>query len=297
MNAVEPRSPWSTTQRQIVSDMVSELSKIPGIEAIVLGGSFASGFAQPDSDIDLGLLYSDEVPLPIDRLREIAGHSHDTDAPVVTELYEWGPWVNGGAWLTVRDQRVDWLYRSLERIQGVIERAETGDYETHYTQMPPFGFFGPTYLGELRIAIALHDPHDRFAALQAQVDTYPIALRRSIVDSQLWAVEFGLSAFASKFATRGDVYLVASSLARFAHQLVMVLFALNEHYPVNDKTALIEIDRFEIAPAGFRNRVESVLAEVGSSATELAARVREFEALFREVLQLAGDLYRPRRLP
>ena len=43
---------------------------------------------------------------------------NDTAGPVVTNFYEWGPWVNGGAWLTIAGQRVDFLLSQLRtRIQ------------------------------------------------------------------------------------------------------------------------------------------------------------------------------------
>jgi hypothetical protein len=55
-----------------------------------------------------------------------------------------GPWVNGGAWLTIGGQRVDFLYRSLEHLDRVIAEANAGRYEVHYLQQPPFGFFSAT---------------------------------------------------------------------------------------------------------------------------------------------------------
>jgi len=90
---------------------------VDGVVAIVLGGSHARGYATAESDIDLGLWYSDRRPLPIAALREVAARVNDTAEPVVTGLYEWGRWVNGGAWLTIGGQRVDWLYRRIEHLE------------------------------------------------------------------------------------------------------------------------------------------------------------------------------------
>ena len=111
---------------------------IRGIQAVVLGGSHARGRAQPGSDIDLGLLYSEAAPFLIQNIRELAEAVNDTPRPVVTEFYGWGPWVNGGAWLTVGGQRVDFVYRSLEHLGRVIADAEAGRYELDYAQQPPF---------------------------------------------------------------------------------------------------------------------------------------------------------------
>ena len=74
---------------------------IPGMKAVVLGGSFARGRARPESDIDLYLFYSESSPFSIQGLRELAEAVNDSPAPGVTDFYGWGRWVNGGAWLTI----------------------------------------------------------------------------------------------------------------------------------------------------------------------------------------------------
>jgi predicted nucleotidyltransferase len=163
----------SAKQRELVSSLVQRLGAIPGMSAVVLGGSYARGRAQPGSDIDLGLLYSEAAPFSIRSIRELAEAVNDTAGTVVTDFYQWGPWVNGGAWLTIGGQRVDFLYRSLEHLQRVIAEAEAGRYEIHYLQQPPFGFFSGTYLGEIAVCIPLFDPEAQFDLLKRRVADYP----------------------------------------------------------------------------------------------------------------------------
>ncbi len=103
-------------QSQILDDLVDMLSGIDGIEAIALGGSYARGRARPDSDLDVGLFYDEDKPFAISEICAVAEKLNDRPNPVVTDFGEWGPWVNGGAWLTIREQRVDLLYRSLDQI-------------------------------------------------------------------------------------------------------------------------------------------------------------------------------------
>ncbi len=96
----------SSVQHALVLSLVNRLATVRGIRAVVLGGSHASGRAQPGSDIDLGVLYSENAPFSIQGIREVAEAVNDTPDPLVTNFYEWGPWVNGGAWLTIKGQRV-----------------------------------------------------------------------------------------------------------------------------------------------------------------------------------------------
>jgi Domain of unknown function (DUF4037)/Nucleotidyltransferase domain len=260
----------------------------------VLGGSHARGRARPGSDIDLGLLYSEASPFSVSGVRELAEAINDTTAPVVSGFYEWGPWVNGGAWLTVGGQRVDFIYRSVEHLERVIAGAEAGRYELDYAQQPPFGFFSATYLGEVAVCVPLFDPEALLDALKRRVADYPEALRRAVVQDYLWAAEFGLAAFARKFAACSDVYGTAACLTRAVNQLILVLFALNRRYPVNDKTALAEVAEFESAPREFGPRVQEALAGLGASAAELAAAVDAVVRLAEETAGLACGLYQPR---
>jgi predicted nucleotidyltransferase len=284
----------SPEQRELVSSLSQRLGAIRGVKAVVLGGSHARGRAQPGSDIDLGLWYSEAAPFSIQSIRELAEAVNDTAGPVVTDFYGWGPWINGGAWLTVGGQRVDFLYRSLEHVERVIAEAEAGRYELHYAQQPPFGFFSGTYLGDVAVCIPLVDPETRLDVLKRRVADYPEALRRAVVHDYLFSAELGLTAFAPKFATRSDTYGTAACLTCAVNQLVLVLFALNRKYLINDKTALVEIAEFERAPRDFGPRVQKTLAHLGASPAELVAAVESVAQLVRETVELTDGLYQPR---
>jgi predicted nucleotidyltransferase len=284
----------SPGQRELVSSLTRRVGAITGVKAVVLGGSHARGRAQPGSDIDLGLLYSKAAPFSIQSVRRLAEEINDSAGPVVTDFYGWGPWVNGGAWLTIGGQRVDFIYRSLEHIERVIAEAEAGRYELHYLQQPPFGFFSGTYLGEIAVCIPLFDPEARLDALKRRVADYPDALRRAVVQDFLFMGEFTLTAFAPKVAARSDTNGTAACLTRAVNELVLALFALNRKYPINDKTALLEIAEFERAPREFGPRVQKTFAHLGDSAAELVAAVESVAQLLRETIDLTDGLYKPR---
>jgi predicted nucleotidyltransferase len=63
----------SDTQRDLIASLARRLVQIPGMAAVVLGGSYARGRAQPDSDLDLGLFYSEAAPFEIDAVRAGSG--------------------------------------------------------------------------------------------------------------------------------------------------------------------------------------------------------------------------------
>jgi predicted nucleotidyltransferase len=280
-------------QRVLLNRVVNGLAQVPGVAAVVLGGSHARGRARVESDLDLGLLYRGARPIDIGALQVLAGQLNDTPDPVVSPLSAWGRFVDGGAWLTIRGQRVDFLYRDVGLVEAVLADAQAGRFELDWAQQPPFGFFGPTILGEVAIARPLHDPHGVVAELQRAVSPMPDALIAAVVQANLWQVDFGLRAFAPKFAAKGDAYGLAGCLGRFANALVHALFALNRAWFLNDKTALEEVAGFAVAPAQFSPRVAAMLGVVGTTVEAQQTSLAACAALFRETAVLAGDLYRP----
>ena len=284
----------SPDQQTLLSSLVTRLGEVAGVGAVVLGGSHARGRARPESDIDIGIFYEENNPFSIDSIRALAHEINDTPHPNVTDFYGWGPWVNGGAWLTIRGQRVDFIYRCLQHVERVIRDAQAGRYETDYSQQPPFGFFGPTYMGEVEICIPLYDPEGHVNVLKKCVSPYPENLRRAVIADYLWQAEFALAAFTRKVAIRGDAYGTAACLTRVVNQLALALFALNGKYPINDKTVLAEISEFPYAPVEFELNVQQSLSRLGTTSEELEASVQNVERLFQQTVHLAGHLYRPK---
>jgi len=126
------------------------------------------------------------------------------------------------------------------------------------------------------------------------VADYPEALRQAVMQDNLWAAEFALAAVAPKFAGRSGAYGTVACLARAVNQLLLVLFALNRRYLMDDKTALAEVAELERAPREFAPRVQKMMAHLGESPAELGAAVEGVTRLFRETVELAEGLYRPR---
>ncbi len=78
--------------------MADGLVQVSGIVGVMLGGSRARDDLAPDSDYDLGLYY--RPPLDVDALGQLAIDVAGLDARV-TSPGDWGPWVDGGGWLTM----------------------------------------------------------------------------------------------------------------------------------------------------------------------------------------------------
>ncbi|MCA1717145.1 MAG: nucleotidyltransferase domain-containing protein [Actinobacteria bacterium] len=260
------------------SEMVAErLGEIESVEAVALGGSWARGEAYPDSDVDLGIYYHPERPPRVEDLRLLARELDDRHPPdAVTGFGEWGPWINGGGWLTIDGRRTDWLYRDLTLVERTIEKCRAGHPSVHYQPGHPHGFHTHIYMGEVHHCHILYDRNGGLGALKRLTKEYPLRLKRALVRSQLWEAGFALKT-SRKSAERCDPFYVAGCLFRCAACLVQVLFALNERYLINEKGSVAATDSLPLRPEDFRETVESVLAYPGKTSKQLAANIRRLE--------------------
>ncbi|MEZ4660609.1 MAG: nucleotidyltransferase domain-containing protein [Caldilineaceae bacterium] len=276
-----------------MESLVAQLSQIPGMVAVVLGGSYASGTQHARSDMDIGLYYDEASPFAVADIRRVAEEIAVDGAPTVTQFYEWGAWVNGGAWIETPVGKVDFLYRNLEQVQRTISEARQGIVHHDYDQQPTYGFYSVIYLAETHICIPLYDPEGRIAQLKAQVANYPPQLKEKIVAGSLWAAEFSLL-FARNFAAQGDVYNTVGCLTRVASNLTQVLFALNETYFMRDKKVMETIAAFPIVPPDYVQTINRILAHPGRTAPELSKAVNELTEVWIAMTQLGETRYEPR---
>jgi predicted nucleotidyltransferase len=140
-----------TEKLRMLNQAADALRTVPNIVAIVLGGSYASGLAQSSSDLDIGLYYREASPFSIGHVRSVTENiSTSGSVPIVTGLYEWGPWVNGGAWIKTSAGKLDLIYRNLDQVQAVIDEGQRGVWRHDYDQQPPYGFRSVVYFARSR---------------------------------------------------------------------------------------------------------------------------------------------------
>ncbi len=291
---MNPLARLPAAKAQTLRAVVEGLRAVPNVTAIALGGSYASGMASQDSDLDIGLYYREAAPLSIDHIRSVARSISTAEPePTVTELYGWGPWVNGGAWIQTPSGKVDLIYRNLDQVQRVIEEGCRGVCAHDYDQQPPYGFRSVVYFGETDICVPMHDPDGVIARLKRFVVNYPDPLRERIVQDSLWAAEFSLL-FCRRFAASGDVYNAAGCITRVAQYLVHALFALNQRYFISDKYAKSLVQEFALQPVNFITRLENALSNPGIHLVELARTTELSTGLWLETIQLTRGRYAPR---
>src|SRR6202167_3798929 len=175
---------------QILTQVVARVSKIEGVRAIVLGGSRARGTADERSDIDLGIYYDGKNPFSIPALGAAAKELDDRHSDnLVTSFGDWGLAVNGGGWLEIRGNHVDFLYREIGAVRDAIEDCVAGRPRSIYQLGHPLGVHIQIYAGEVHVCRSLFDPAGTVAGLKSLVGEYPEQLRTAAVTKHLFDAE------------------------------------------------------------------------------------------------------------
>jgi predicted nucleotidyltransferase len=272
----------TSVQQSFLETATERLSYLPGVSAVVLGGSHARGTAGPDSDIDIAIYYHAVSPPDIDALRQVAAELSGNPEQQITALYEWGRWVNGGAWLSTPVGKVDILYREIDKVRRTIDDAHMGKCEQDYLQQPAFGFYSIAYLEETRCCIPLYDPDYIIAELKTLVDTYPAPLRTAVINDHLWLAEFTLQ-WAKGFVARNDIYSSAGCFSRIGASLIQVLYAINDRYFLSDKAVILDVPTFAKQPIRFMARLNDVLGYPGQTQHALQESLNRLTALWQDV--------------
>jgi Nucleotidyltransferase domain len=254
------------------------LASVDGVVAVALGGSRARGTHRPDSDFDLGLYYRGELDLAALRALAIEVADAPTD---VTPPGGWGPWVNGGGWLTIGGERVDWIYRDLDRVHRIWEGCRQGRYEVGAQAGHPLGFYSHAYAGEVALGRVLADPSGELTDLQAHARQYPTALGDALI-AGLWEAEFSVQL--ARYGAAGvDPAYAAGCLFRAVGVACHALHGHARRWLLNEKGMVASAGRLPSAPAGFAEQAQAIFAAIGTSAPQIDEAVARAATLIAEV--------------
>jgi predicted nucleotidyltransferase len=200
--------------------LVAELSALPTVVAVSLGGSRTRQDHHPDSDWDLAVYYRGRFEP--DALR---AKGWDGD---VSEVGGWGGGVmNGGAWLTIDGRRVDVHYRDLDDVEYWCTEARAGRFVKQLLMFYAAGI--PTYvvMGELALNVVL--------AGELPTPEYPDALATEA--SRRWRGDaIGSLRYAeAAVAAQGDVTVAIANAARGLVEAAHSRLAARKMWVLNEK--------------------------------------------------------------
>ncbi|MDF2959753.1 MAG: polymerase subunit beta [Paenibacillus sp.] len=273
----------------IISKILDNLKQIAGVSALVLGGSTARGTEHPNSDIDIGIYYNANNGLDIAHLRRVATVMDDENRDnLITEIGDWGPWINGGGWLKVNQKPVDFLYRDQNKVSRVIDQCLVGEITIDYQPGHPHGFINSIYLAEIALCKVLWDPSGLVGEMKTRTIPYPHVLQKAIIQKFLWEANFSLE-IGKKGIYKKDLSYIAGCCFRSISCINQVVFALNETYWMNEKGAVAIADSFSMVPREYSNRINNILTLITEDQAGLEKALSMLSDLIHETDSLVNN--------
>lgn len=228
----------------MVNELFRELSRLPQIEAIALGGSRAGTHFDEKSDYDIYLYCT--APVPEETRREILSQyaSYVEYGNHFWELEDNGTFKDGIDF--------DILYRDLDEFTaGVANVVERFQASNGYTTC---------MWHNLRTCKIIYDKDRRLTAAKRRFDVpYPAQLKQNIIDRNMKLLSGMLPSYdgqVRKAAARGDQVSICHRTAAFMESYFDILWALNEQTHPGEKR-LVSLCRAHcgILPAAFEENL------------------------------------------
>jgi predicted nucleotidyltransferase len=203
--------------------VADRLAALPGVQAVALGGSRATGTHRPDSDWDLAVYY--RAGFDPQDLRAVGW------AGEVFEIGAWGGGVfNGGAWLRIDGRPVDVHYRDLNSVEHEIAEARAGRVRFEPLMFHLAGIPSYQVVAELAVGRTLRGRLPR--------PEFPPALRAAARAAWWQRADLTLAYAHSTHAARGRLAQCAGLLAVATTQAAHAVLAARGEWITNEKALL-----------------------------------------------------------
>lgn len=235
----------------MVEQLFKELSTLPEVEAIALGGSRAGEVYDEKSDYDVYLYCIGTVDENI-RMEMLSKYCKVMEIGNHFWEYEDNCILNNGI-------GIDILYRNLDDFsQDVASVVEQFQARNGYTTC---------MWHNLKTSKIIYDKTGRLGAVKKRFDVaYPVALKKNIIEQNRKLLYSAIPAYKEqieKTVKRGDVISINHRTAAFMESYFDVLFALNEQTHPGEKR-LVQLCKksCKILPQHFEENINQLFEDL-----------------------------------
>lgn len=208
--------------------------------AVTIGGSRGKRTTDARSDVDFRLFCDEPI------------------APKLRETVEWQSFAQAVVAWRERGIEIDscWV-RTVADIDAQLDAWLGGQVQPSEMVWTLWGYH---LLTDLANQVIVDDPDGLVAAWQARLRPYPRALQAAIIRKHMGSLNYWRSDYHYRSKVeRGDVVFLAGIAARLVHDMLQVLFAVNETYFVGDGNNLHYVAQFSILPSNCVERIRTIL--------------------------------------
>lgn len=242
----------------------------------MVAGSRTSEFPDDDSDVDLYVYLTEDIPLDV--RGEIAAGSPHAEIGNAT-------WEPGDEWVDAETRiRVDVMYRHVRWIEEQLDRVLV----QHQASV---GYSTCFWYNVLHSQV-LFDRGGWFVALQRRAQQpYPVELKRAIIGKNYPLLRQNQSSYLHQIelaVKRNDPVSVNHRVAALLASYFDVLFAVNEQAHPGEKRLLQHASRCERRPRGMEAQVVGVVEALGRHDSDVVVRIHALIDGLDQVLREAA---------
>lgn len=253
--------------------LIQAIAQLPQVEAITIGGSCATGKADPASDYDVYVYVNELIP-------------QDTRTELLKQYCSYME-IGNHFWelednCTLDDGiDIDILYRDLDFIEDqVADVVEHAQASNGYTTC---------IWHNIRTCTIEYDSAGRFAAVQQRFDVeYPDTLRDAIIERNMNLLHGMLPSYDAqihKAAKRRDLVSVNHRVAAFLESYFDVLFAVNcMTHPGEKRQLAIAVEQCSLLPEHIEDDMHTLFSVMFTSLEELDAVLERLVARLQAVV-------------
>lgn len=235
-----------------MNELIEKFKNFEQVQAIAVGGSSAAQTCDKNSDIDVYVFVTQDIPVA--KRKEIIQKCS-------TNFEVGGEYFGSGDEFLVDDLNVqlDLMYWNVDWFNSVIENV----WEKHY----PSNGYTTCFLYTLKNFQILYDKNGWLNNLKQKINTpYPQTLKRNIIERNMNLLKD--KPFASyyeqieKAFKRGDIVSVNHRISAFLASYFDIIFARNELlHPGEKRLVKFAKDNCKILPADFEPNVKTLIEQ------------------------------------
>lgn len=256
---------------ELVDEFVSIIHRWDvGKYAIAIGGSRGKGVWDNRSDVDFRFYHEAELP------------GRDSEPEIWAEYHAaLDRWRKRGV-------IVDGIWpRRIDKIASALDRWLGG--ETRADEMV-WCIWGYHILADVYHQMIVDDPFGVIAGWKRRLQCYPRQLKAALLEKHLASLRYWRNDYHyTNKVKRADVVFLAGLSARLVHDMMQVLFALNETYYVGDGHNLDFARGFRHRPDNLEGRIRDILYPGGLENVFLEQHAA-ISSLIDDILQLVAEV-------
>jgi predicted nucleotidyltransferase len=262
-------------RNHIAKNIAMQFAELSEVESVALGGSLATGLANMNSDIDLYVYTSQDIPLEARaKLIELRSSQRELNASF---------WETEDYWLEKETNiKVEVIYRNdwvLHSLQDMLIH--------NYAQMG----FSTSLWHNIVTSKVLFDRNGWFDSLKTMANiAYPQALADSIIHKNFALLRGSLAEYPKQLALavkRNDIVQVISLIGQILNAYFDVLFALNRTLHPGAKRQLDYAKELTYIPEGMS---EDVIALMTNNLVVISDKTKQIIDRLERLLQKQGVL-------